>query len=427
MSRLYLDVDASGRVEPSSEETRRALAERAGRFSLLPSAGHLLMAVRSPPPEEAASGPRCILAGDLAGVPIADLVAFIHQSKLSGVLTVDTAGLERSVAFRDGEVRGAQSDAPGERIGEVAVRLGYLTEEQVAEAARGGRPIGKVVVERGFMSANDLWRCIREQVTAVFHAVLLARDGSFNLADEPEADRPGAPLSVNTQSLLMDGIRRIDEMSLFRARIPGPQAFLRRREPLRAVRLEPQEQRVLDLVDGRRRILDVAREAHLSEFDATKILFHLAEAGYLEAVEAPAAEAASLRERLASLTEGVNAVLREVCAAAAAHGGAETFLTGVRAYLADPASRFAPLWDLVLPGPDGTLDPGRVLENLSALQAAAPAKIEPPGDPARFLHDGLRELTFFYLFLAGELLPRHEDETLGERVRERLLALEGLR
>ena len=161
--------------------------------------------------------------------------------------------------------------------------------------------------------------------------------------------------------------------------------------------------------------------------DATKILFHLAEAGCLEAAEAPAAEAASPRDRLASLTDGVNAVLREVYAAAAVHGGAETFLSGVRACLADPASRIAPLWNLVIPRPDGGLDPGQVLQNLSALQDAAPARIEPPGDPARFLHDGLRELAFFYLFLAGELLPRQEDETLGERVRERLLALEGLR
>ncbi len=427
MPRLYLDVDASGRVAPDSEEARRALADRAGRFALLPSAGHLLVAVRSPPAEGAASGPRCVLAGDLAGVPIADLVAFIHQSRLSGVLTVDTAGVERSVSFQDGEVRGAQSDAPGERIGEVAVRLGYLTEAQVAEAAQGGRPIGKVVVERGFMSANDLWRCIHEQVTAVFHAVLLARDGSFYLADEPEADRPGAPLSVNTQSLLMDGIRRIDEMSMFRARIPGPQAFLRRREPRRAVRFEPQERRVLDLVDGRRRVLEVAREAHLSEFDATKILFHLAEAGYLTVVEAPAAEAASPQDRLVSLADGVNAVLREVFRAAASRGGAETFLAGVRTYLADPASRYAPLWNQVLPGPDGGLDPRQVLENLSALNDSAPAAIEPPGDSARFLHDGLRELASFYLFLAGERLPRQEEQTLGERVKERLLALEGLR
>ncbi len=427
MTPLYLDVDPHGRVAPHSEEARRALADRAGRFTLLPSAGDLLVALRSPPAGGVGPRPRCVLAGDLSGFPIADLVAFIHQSKLSGVLTVGAAGVERSVAFKDGEVRGAQSEAPGERIGEVAVRLGYLTEAQVVEATQAGRPIGKALVERGFISAGDLWKCFHEQVTAVVHAILIARDGFFHLADEAEGDRPGARLAVSTQSLLMDGIRRIDEMSLFRARIPGPQAFLHRREPRRPVRLEPPEQALLDLVDGRRRVLDVARQVRLSEFDATKILYHLAEAGYLEAADAPAAAAASPQDRLAAVAEGMNAVLREVCAAAAAHGGGEPFLAGARAYLGDASSRFAPLWKLVLPAPDGGLDPVRVLGNLSALKGAALTRLEPSGDPARFLHDGLRELAFFYLFLAGERLPRQADDALGERVKRRLLALEGLR
>ncbi|HYQ80691.1 MAG TPA: DUF4388 domain-containing protein [Anaeromyxobacteraceae bacterium] len=427
MTRLFLDVDAHGRVAPHGEEARRALADRAGRFALLPSAADLLLALRSPPAGGPAPGARCRLAGDLGGFPIADLVAFIHQSKLSGALTVWAGGAERSLGFKDGEVRSARSEAPGERIGEVAVRLGYLTEAQAAEAAQGERPIGRALVERGLVSARDLWKCFHEQVTAVFHAILLAREGVFHLADEPEGERSGVPLSVNTQSLLMDGIRRIDEMSLFRARVPGPQAFLHRRGPRRPVRLERAEQELLDLVDGRRRVLEVAREAHLSEFDATKILYHLAEAGYLEAADAPAAAAASPRDRLAALAEGMNAVLREVYAAAASHGGGEPFLAGVRSYLADASSRFAPLWKLVLPRPEGDLDPDRVLGNLAALPGAALRHLEPSGDPARLLHDGLREVAFFYLFLAGERLPRQADDALGERVKRRFLALEGLR
>ena len=424
---LVFDLDAHGRLVAHSDDTRRALADRAGRFLLLPAAPDLLVARRTPAAGGTSAQPRCILAGDLSGFPIGDFVAFIHQSHLSGVLTVASGGAERSVAFKDGEVRGAQSTAPGERIGEVAVRLGYATEAQIAKAAAGGRPLGKALVELGFVSASDLWKCFHEQVTEVFHAILLSPSGTFFLVDEDDPGRPGTALSVNTQSLLMDGIRRIDEMSLFRARIPGPQAFLHRREPRRAVRLERAEQDLLDVVDGRRRVLEVAREAHLSEFDATKILYRLAEAGYLEAADAPAAAPASPRDRLVAVADGMNAVLREVCAAASASGGADPFLAGARAYLADATTRFAALWKLVLPGPDGGIDADRVLGNLSALKGAALRQLEPSGDPARLLHDGLRELAFFYLFLAGERLPRETDDALGERVKRRFLALEGLR
>jgi hypothetical protein len=46
--------------------------------------------------------------------------------------------------------------------------------------------------------------------------------------------------------------------------------------------------------------------------------------------------------------------------------------------------------------------------------------------PPHLLDDGLRELLFFYLFLAGERLPSEADERLGDQVRRRLMAIEGL-
>ncbi len=427
MERTYFDIDPHGRIAPQSEEARRALADRAGRFALLPAAADLLVALRSPPAGGASPAPRCVLVGDLSAFPIGELVAFVHQAKLSGVLTVGSSGLERSVAFQEGEVRNARSEAPVERIGEVAVRLGYLAEEQLAEAAAGTGPIGKVLVERGLLSAKDLWKCMHEQVTVVFHSILLAREGYFHLVDEPQDERPSAPLSVNTQSLLMDGIRRIDEMSLFRAKIPGSHAWLRRREPRRPISLKAAEQVLLDLVDGQRRVSEIARDAHLSEFDATKILYHLAEAGYLESTSGPAIAPASPDDRLAAVCDGMNDVLRAITTSAAAHQGAEPFLAGARSFLTDPASRFVPLWRLVLPGPDGAVDKAAVLGNLSALKGAALQSVEPSGDPARFLFDGLRELVFFYLFLAGERMPRDDDDALGESVKRKFEALEALR
>jgi hypothetical protein len=184
---------------------------------------------------------------------------------------------------------------------------------------------------------------------------------------------------------------------------------------------------MLDLVDGRRRVSEIARDAHLSEFDATKILYHLAEAGYVESASGPAMAPAAPDDRLVAICDAMNDVLREITTAAAAHQGAEPFLAGARSYLGDPSSRYAPLWRLVLPGPDGAVDKGSVLGNLSSLKGVALQRIEPSGDPARFLFDGLRELMFFYLFLAGERMPRDDDDALGESVKGKLQALEALR
>jgi hypothetical protein len=421
-----LDIDAQGRVI-ASEDARRLLAERAGRFSVLPSSPDLVLLRRTPSSGARSTSPRCVLAGDLAGFPVADLIAFVHHARLGGVLTVSAGGVDRIVFFREGQVRGARSVVVGERIGEVAVRLGFVTPEQVLEAARAGGLLGKALVDRGAISSADLWRCIHEQIAGVFHAILLARDGVFHLMDGEDPEAPGAAVALDTQSLLMDAIRRIDELGLFASRIPGAQAFVRRRDPVNPVALQPLEEQVLALADGRRRVSEIARAARLSEFEAIKVLFHLAEAGYVEATAEPAPSRTPVPLDPATLVEALNDVYRLIVSTVARSGRVEAFVAGLRKFIADPQSRFAPLWSRVGVAADGAVDEVVLLGNLAALGPPALARIDPSASPSKALADALQELLFFALFQAGERLPRAEDDALAADVKRRLALLGELR
>ena len=417
----WLDIDPHGRVAPGSAEVRTALGDRAGRFEWLPSVPDLLVARRTPAASGASPRPRLLLAGDLSGFPITDFFAFAHQARLTGVLHVVSAEAERAVAFKDGEVRSSRSTVMGERIGEVALKLGLVTEPQLTQAMGEQRLLGKVLVERGFLTSNDLWRCFHEQITAVFHAILLLRSGIFWLLDEDLPDLSGMPQSVSTQALLMDGIRRIDELSLFKARIPGPGAYLRRLTPPRRLTLQPVENRLLALVDGQRTVAQVAAAAHLGEFDATKVLYHLAEAGYLQAAEEPVVAAGEGQGlRLSALAGGYAELLRLVTSAV--HADARPgFLDAVAVHLRDPRAPFAPIFHGLVPAKDGSLEPAALLANVGGLEPLPPQEETP-----HLLAVALRELLFFYLFLVGDLLSREADEALGELVRRKLTALEGL-
>jgi hypothetical protein len=416
----FLDIDPHGRVAPGSPEVRTSLGDRAGRFEWLPSTPDLLVARRAPAAGGASSRPRLLLAGDLSGFPLADFIGFAHQSRLTGVLHVASAEAERSIAFKEGEVRASRSTVVGERIGEVALRLGMVTATQLEKAMAGERPLGKSLVELGYLTSSDLWRCFHEQITAVFHAILLLPTGIFWLLDEEQPEVSSAPQAVTTQALLMEGIRRIDELSLFRARIPGPGAWLRRREPARPVTLQPVEQQLLGLVDCQRTVAQVASAARLCEFDATKVLYHLAEAGYLESSEEPPIAAADRGPRLEALAEGYLELLRVVTSAVPT-GQRPAFLEAVGLHLADPQVPFAPIFRGLAAGPDGGLELAGLIANLRTLQPAPP-----PEEAPRLLAEGLREMLFFYLFLAGGRLSREADETLGALVRRKLTALEGL-
>ena len=102
-------------------------------------------------------------------------------------------------------MRRAASSVAGERLGEVAIRLGFADEQQVTAAMQSGKPLGRALVDAGVIGANDLWKCFHEQVTGVFHAILMLSSGVFAVVDEDTSERPGIPLSVSTQTLLMAG------------------------------------------------------------------------------------------------------------------------------------------------------------------------------------------------------------------------------
>jgi hypothetical protein len=416
-------LDPHGRIFPLTDAVRTEIADRAGRFLLLPSAPDLLLAVRSPQGGGSAPAPGAVFVGDLGGMPAGDLLGFVHQWRATGVLRVAAGGILRCIAFRDGNVRAVTSASPAERIGQVAVRLGLVQARQVADAESPGRPIGRTLVERGHINASDLWRVLREQVATVFHALLVAREGVFWLT-RGEPEEPEGGLTLDTQALLVDAIRRIDEMELFRQSIPDSGVYLRRREPRHQVALEAEEERLLALVDGQRDIAELARRSHLSEFEATKVVYRLLQGGWAEIAEGPARPVEPPVDPARAVAAGMNDIFREVAGAVASHGGAGPFRDGARAFLADPHSRFAPLWRGLVPGPDGALDVERLLGALASLPPPAAAGLEAGGDRARLLLTALRELMFFYLFQAGERLPRDADEAITRTVKSRLEVVE---
>ena len=72
--------------------------------------------------------------------------------------------------------------------------------------------IGKALVEKGLLQAHDLFKCLTEQVSEIFHTMMLAREGAFVCIDQDLDDKPQHTVNVSMQSLLMDSIRKIDDL-----------------------------------------------------------------------------------------------------------------------------------------------------------------------------------------------------------------------
>lgn len=84
--------------------------------------------------------------------------------------------MKRHMMFRDGSVIGARSSDDGERLGEVMVRQGSITEQHLQDAslfAKKGKKLGEVLVDLQIIKDGEIDQFVRMQVIEVCSNVLI--------------------------------------------------------------------------------------------------------------------------------------------------------------------------------------------------------------------------------------------------------------
>lgn len=441
-------IEGAGQLAPEDRQAPSPLTGRTGSYVLMPTAPDLLVFSRMPAEGGSIPVPRVVLSGDAGGFPLSDLIAFLSQSRWSGLIRVSSPGGERSVTFREGEVRGASSDDPADRLGEVLVRLGYVERPQVETVLREHPPskVGRALVEKGLLQAHDLFKCVTHQVSEIFHAIVLCREGSFFLVDQPVDEKTGHIIQLSTQSLLMDSIRKIDELAHFRKRIPHGRLYVTRKRPSDG-KLEEDEDRVLGLLDGRRTILELGHAARLSEFDITKVVFRLLEGGFASVTDKPLMAPATGPSALTPVPQAkpppaavtpaappapravptvdprpvarvFNFIFREIRDEVAKQGMDREFIAAANAALSGQALSSSPVLEGLAFVADGSLPEVKLIEAFERHRAQLGS------EPLASFKQALSDVMFFLLFQAGELLESRADEDLARRVKELLATLE---
>src|SRR5262249_13272879 len=133
--RLDLRIDGTGTIHPIGVAASQSLRARAGEWRLLRSPGEVVLAF------PAGEGGRMLrLAGEVrAPGALCDVVATVAQGAWGGELALYEDETARSLFFEGGQVVGATTNVPSERIGEILWRFGAITREEqervVQEAA----------------------------------------------------------------------------------------------------------------------------------------------------------------------------------------------------------------------------------------------------------------------------------------------------
>jgi hypothetical protein len=243
------------------------------------------------------------IQGPLRELGIHDVFQLLDLSRKTGVLRV-TSELrqnEGTIWFEAGGVVAAAVRSNPHRLGDVLLRSGKIREEdlvrtQAMQESGDRRRLGEILVGIGAISQRDLERQVRIQVEEVVFALLGWSEGYFVFEEGLPADLPrDAPVRISTESLLMEGARRIDEWERIQGRVPhlGVVPHLAGADQADAgtLSLTPFEWRVLAGCDGTLDVRSLARSLAASEFDVARTLFGLAAAGVIVLHDPAAASA----------------------------------------------------------------------------------------------------------------------------------------
>ena len=233
-----------------------------------------------------------ILQGDLAKIQLPDVLSFVSMIRESGKLVVRRAPLERTIHWKDGEIVFASSSSPEHSLGQFLLRNGKITNEQYEESKRRVTPQlrhGKLLVQMGAISPKDLWWGVKNQVLEIIYSIIGWKDGEFAFYDKSEElAQERIVLQIHTSSVIMEGIRRLDESARIRekipdlgivfARVPGTQPDFQNLE------MSDGELDIYNHLDGRRNVRELTGRSDLTEFEVTRILFQLLTARLIEPV-----------------------------------------------------------------------------------------------------------------------------------------------
>ena len=234
---------------------------------------------------------RPILQGDLSRVQLPDVLSFVSMIRRSGKLVLRQRDLDRTLVWKDGDIVFATSNSPKHSLGQFLLRNGKITLQQYEDSKKRVSATtrhGKLLVQMGAISPKDLWWGVKNQALEIIYSLFEWTDGSFDFSETVE-EMAGEKivLSLNTSSVIMEGIRRLDESERIREKIPSLDVVFMKIPGLTpdfaSLEMSESEMHVYNDIDGKFTVRElIGKSADLTEFEVTRILFQLITARLIE-------------------------------------------------------------------------------------------------------------------------------------------------
>ena len=228
------------------------------------------------------------IKGSLKEASLPDVLQLLSMGKKTGCLAVTHRNNFGYIYFDKGLISYASIVNRRDRIGDILLKAGSITQAQLdaaisAQATHRDKRIGELLVAQGAITRGALHAQIMMQIEEAVYFLFTWTQGTFNFEADVRPEEQDLLVSINPESLLLEGARRVDEWSLIEKKLPSFDLVFdvdRRKLEASGVELTKEQENVILLLDGRRDVASVIEDSGLGEFDVGKAIYGLISAGF---------------------------------------------------------------------------------------------------------------------------------------------------
>ncbi len=228
------------------------------------------------------------LEGSLRDFGLADILQLIYFQKKTGILSLSGDRDRVRLAFYEGNVVSAESRKRVEenRFGKILVKRGVIKDEELKasleEQKATGVRLGDIFLKNGLVRQEDIRDTLISQMTETVVQLFTWKEGTYEFQAQQVTPSQDMPVTLDTQHLLMEGLRVLDEWSLVEGKITLDTVFAKTGKT--EVALTNMEESILKFVDGENDVSIIIELSGVEDFEASKILVSLMERDVIESV-----------------------------------------------------------------------------------------------------------------------------------------------
>lgn len=368
-----------------------------------------------------------VFMGNLSHLHVADVFSMINMLQKTGMLVIKSDKKVKSVYFMKGEIVFASSNQPEDRLGYLLYKMGKLTKEQWENAEKHMTPdtrFGTVLLKKELISPKNLWWGVKYQIEEIIYSIFAIASGEFFFIEGAIPEEDLVRFSLNTQNMLMEGYRRLDEWKLIKDKIPSDDALVRLSINLPSVELTQTMQTVVKTIKGDMPIAEIIRQSQIGRFNTYKILYTLLNTGFIEIVGAQKVEKAAdeVTIKTMSMIQKYNTMFKKMFGVIKSTNPKFNHNELLENFVSELSERLKKLYENVEINTEGELDESKLLMNIDAMRLTESDSLNRVVGLAglllsQLMLEGMNEFLNYEIFIAKNLLPADVFETINKEIR----------